>query len=609
MKKIFAVYASLFLFTTVSAQYMIIGTDSISLADFKKEYEYGLKNNGIENTIKTMQDFRLLQQFAQEKKADTTAAFQQAVWQREDELRKDFFYPKNIKEQLLQDFVTSSRTEKKVQIFMVQKQAGDTHDYQKIYNDVKSGEMTMEEAINTYAGGNVQSIYLKPGAADNTLYNEIKSLPDNSYTKLVNNSGYAAFAKVLGSRPSLGYMIFGTLSYPDDAKDEETKTKIYAELKSGKTFQEVAKIYGSTDNEKNNGGVVMGSPTLPDEIYNALKGQTKGFYSQPVLSNGKYYIFNIYQLYPYQLTDENREFYFQELQNSNYAELLQEKMLDYIKSQPGYREFPVLQNLKKSYTAFNSYTKVNDPVIQYKDQKVTVADLKKVIDQHKEDAPKLTDAMWSDALTGLVNQNIMNAYNQEFKNIPEVHKQLEETRKMMYSDYIFSKYLKEEVDKNPQWLTAYYNKNKSNYMWENRAKGRVAIIADPALVSEISKQIKDPKNWESLKAKYYGKLNAQKQILVHFEEGNMSENADVFTKYKVPFSKGVHATKMEKRDLVIAIDDLLKPTQMTEAEAHEMLVDAVTDQKLNELTAAQRAKTNITVQPGFVEELAKNFKK
>ena len=146
-------------------------------------------------------------------------------------------------------------------------------------------------------------------------------------------------------------------------------------------------------------------------------------------------------------------------------------------------------------------------------------------------------------------------------------------------------------------------------MWGNRAEGRVAIIADPKLTKEIAKEIKTPKNWEALNEKYYGKLNDKKQILVHFEKGEMSEDADVFTKYKVPFKTGIHQTKMAERDLVIAIDKILPPMQMTEAESAEMLKDAVTEEKLREIIATQKAKTKIVIEPAFRADLEKNFKK
>ena len=593
MKKLFPLMFIAALGGKLSAQYMIIGKDSISLADFKKEYQYGLQNTGIEKTINTTQDFVLLQQFAQEKKADTTASFREKMSEKEDGLRTKYFYPTNVIDPVLNAYLKDNQTEKEVLIFMVQKSADDKNDYQQIYNEVKSGKITMEEAITKYTKGSAKAVYIKPGSIDNGLYAELKVLPNNSYTKFVNNSGFVAFGKVLNSRPSLGYVIFGTISYPKDANSETMKAKIYTDLKAGKSFQEVAKLYGANDHEKQNGGVVMGSPTLPNDVYDLFKGKKEGYFTpEPLLFGENYFVFNIYNVEPYSLTDKNREFFLREMNSSLYTEILQDKMIAYLKADPSYKELPEFANVKKSFQNFNS---AKENSVLYQDK--------------KEEAEKLSPALWSDAISGVNSQDLLRFYSQDFTAQPAIKKELNEFKKGLYSDYIFSKYLTEEVVKHPEWTTDYYNKNKAKFLWGNRADGRVAIIADEKLNTEIETAIKDSKNWESLKAKYYGKLNDKKQILVHFEKGEMSEDADVFTKYKVPFKTGVHQTKMEERSLVIAIDKILPPTQMTIAEAADLLKDAVTEQKLQEIIAEQKAKTKIVVQPEFKNDLEKNFKK
>ena len=609
MKKIFAFVMLAGFSSVISAQYMIIGKDSISLADYKKEYQYGLQNSGIEKTLRSTEDFILLQQFAADKKADTTASFRERMMEKEADLREQYFYPKQVIDPVLNDFMKDSQTEKQVQIFMVQKSAGDTNNYQQIYSDVKAGKITMEDAITKYTKASPKPIFIKPGSVDNNLYAQLKSLPNNSFTPLQDLPGYYAFARVLGSRPSLGYVVFGTISFPKDANSDTVKNKIYTDLKAGKSFQEVAKLYGANEHEKDNGGVVMGSPTLPDEVYELFKGKKAGYYTpEPLLFGENYFVFNIYNMEPYILTDKNRDFFLRDMNGSLYNENLQDKMLAYLKSDPTYKEFPAFQNVKKSYQAFNA-AKDDTVLYQYKKDKTTVGDLKKLIGDKKADAEKLTPALWGEALAGVNAQDLMRFYAADFTNQKHIKKQLDEFRKGLYSDYIFSKYLNEEITKHPEWLTDHYNKNKSKYMWGNRADGRVAIIADDKLTKEIEKEIKNPKNWESLKSKYYGKLNDKKQILVNFEKGEMSEDADVFTKYKVPFKTGVHQTKMEERTLVIAIDQILPPTQMTQAEAAELLKDAVNEERLKAVIAEQKAKTKIVIEPEFRKDLEKNFKK
>ena len=158
MKKISAFLALVSFAATMSAQYMIVGKDSISLADFKKDYAYGLENNGVEKTIKTTQDFLLIQQFAYSKKVDTTSNFRENMWQNESELRKKFYFPKEVSEPILQDFVNSNKTEKQIQMFMLEKKDGDTKDYQKMYEEVKSGKLSMDDAIYKFTTNGAKSI-------------------------------------------------------------------------------------------------------------------------------------------------------------------------------------------------------------------------------------------------------------------------------------------------------------------------------------------------------------------------------------------------------------------------------------------------------------------
>ena len=133
MKKVIAFMLLLSLGGISYAQYMIIGKDSISLDKFKKDYLYGLQNNGIEKTIKSTEDFLLLQQFAEQKKVDTMAYFRERMMERESDLRAQYFFPKNIIDPVLAAYMKDNQTEKKIQVFLVQKSEGDQNNYRRSY--------------------------------------------------------------------------------------------------------------------------------------------------------------------------------------------------------------------------------------------------------------------------------------------------------------------------------------------------------------------------------------------------------------------------------------------------------------------------------------------
>lgn len=611
MKKIFFPVLLAVATQNLFSQYLIVGKDSISVKDYIRDNKYGLENSGTEKSVNATIDFLLLQQLAKEKKADTLNFFVNTVNQRLSEIREQKFYPKSVIDPLLTDFVASNQKEVQVLLFIKEKNADDKTDYKSLYNQVKTGKMTMEDFLAKNSNPETsKAFYVKPGMLDYELYQQIKNTPVNSYTSFIDKGNVVGFAKVVNTRPSLGYMIFGTLAIPKDDNYEATKSKIYKELESGKKFQAVVKDFGASEEEKNSGGAVMGSPILPDEVYNALKGQTKDFYTkEPILFNDKYFIFNIYSIEPYTLTDANRRFFQKELLATSYGDEAAKRLVRWLKTQEKFVETADFAEIKKSY---QSYLNVKNPkavLFSYGANKVTYEDLKKAIDSQYKNLEQIPTTQWSDLLNFQADQYIIGVYAKNFQNLPDVKPELNELKKNLFSEYIFSEYLKDELKNNPQLFTDYYNENKSKFIWEKRAESRAVVISDPALVKEIEKEVKDPKKWDALKEKYKNKVNDKNQVLVHFEQGKIQESADIFKKYNVPFKKGVFLTKIADRDVVVAIDDLLPEQQMTLEESKEDMNDAVTEKLLQKTIAAQRAKTKVEIQPAFMAELNKNFKK
>ncbi|MPT32628.1 MAG: hypothetical protein E2600_13405, partial [Chryseobacterium sp.] len=415
MKKIFfpVVLASQMVFS----QYLIVGNDSISVKDYMRENKYGLENSGPDKSVNSTVEFLLLQQLAKEKKADTLNFFVNTVNQKLSELREQKFYPKNLIDPLLQDFVRSSNNEIQVLLFIKEKKADDKTDYKALYNEVKSGKMKMEDFLaknaNPEAG---KAFYVKPGMLDYELYQQVKNTPVNSYTTFIDQPNVVAFAKVVNTRPSLGYMIFGVLTIPNDANYETTKAKIYKELESGKKFQEVVKEFGATEDEKKSGGAVMGSPILPDDVYNALKGQKKDYYTKvPILFNDKYFIFNIYNLEPYVLTDANRSFFQKEMLSTSYGEEMTEKLTDWLKTQNKYTETANLAEIKKSYQNYLNPKDPKEVLFTYGKNKVTYEDLKKAIDSQYKNLEQMPSNQWSDLVSYQAMQYVLGNYARSFE--------------------------------------------------------------------------------------------------------------------------------------------------------------------------------------------------
>ena len=594
-------------FLSYKSQYLIIGKDSVSVQKFREENKYGLETAGINSSIKTYTDFKVLQQFAIDKKADTLSYFKAKMAEKNQQLREESFYPKPILQSALNEYLSANLVENKIQVFYVQKTENDTNDYKKIYEEVKNGTLKIEDAILKYSKLKAEPFFVKAGTVDIELEKELQSLQSGNYTKLINTPTLAAFAKLVERRPSLGYIIFGTISYPkSDA--EKMKTQIFEALKSGKKFEEVAKLYGSTDTEKNNAGIVMGSPVLPDEVYAAFKGKKEGEYTEPVLLGDKYFVFNIYSLIPYQNSEKHNKMFVKEMMSSQYSDVAYDKLVNSIVKSSKYKETPDFEKVKKSYQDFLNFKNDKAVLYQFGKTNFTFESLRKVIAENFKNADKLPADQWKYFVESKRNSDVFAAYSKDFSELPEIKSEMNKLKQNLLADYIFSYYIENELKK-PEILDEYYQKHKDKYVLESRADGRVAILTDLSVEKDITKEIENPKNWENLNKKYYGKLDGTQQLQVHFEEGEMSENADVFKIYKVPFQKGVHKVKMDKRLLIIAIDEILPPSQMSRQDAEQQLKTEVTEEILTKTIQEQRNKTKITLEPAFMADLEKNFKK
>ena len=594
-------------FLSYKSQYLIIGKDSVSVQKFREENKYGLETAGINSSIKTYTDFKVLQQFAIDKKADTLSYFKAKMAEKNQQLREESFYPKPILQSALNEYLSANLVENKIQVFYVQKTENDTNDYKKIYDEVKNGTLKIEDAILKYSKLKAEPFFVKAGTVDIELEKELQSLQSGNYTKLINTPTLAAFAKLVERRPSLGYIVFGTISYPkSDA--EKMKTQIFEALKSGKKFEEVAKLYGSTDTEKNNAGIVMGSPVLPDEVYAAFKSKKEGEYTEPVLLGDKYFVFNIYSLIPYQNSEKHNKMFVKEMMSSQYSDVAYDKLVNSIVKSSKYKETPDFEKVKKSYQDFLNFKNDKAVLYQFGKTNFTFESLRKVIAENFKNADKLPADQWKYFVESKRNSDVFAAYSKDFSELPEIKSEMNKLKQNLLADYIFSYYIENELKK-PEILDEYYQKHKDKYFLESRADGRVAILTDLSVEKDITKEIENPKNWENLNKKYYGKLDGTQQLQVHFEEGEMSENADVFKIYKVPFQKGVHKVKMDKRLLIIAIDEILPPSQMSRQDAEQQLKTEVTEEILTKTIQEQRNKTKITLEPAFMADLEKNFKK
>lgn len=179
-------------------QSIVINNDAMPVAKFSKEYEAGLKNQGIDQTIDSYINFKLIQDYSKSLKADTTQNFRTQIGTRLNELKKESYYPKELETKFLNDYIAANQKEKQIQVFFAKKEEGVKKDFQKIYNDVRLGKMTMDQAIQTEAKGDAKPLYIKAGVLSAELEADVQKLSIGGYSKLIDTPDNVMFVKVVG---------------------------------------------------------------------------------------------------------------------------------------------------------------------------------------------------------------------------------------------------------------------------------------------------------------------------------------------------------------------------------------------------------------------------
>jgi len=612
MKTLFKVVIPIFLlaFVRLYAQNIIVNNDTISINQFVKEYETGLKTQGIQRTINSHISFRLIQDFSKSMRVDTTTNFKNQLISRLNELKKEGYFPKNLKEKYLEDYILTNQKERQIQIFLADKSK--KKDYGKVYDDVRQGKISMQHAVENETGKNIEikPIFIKAGTLEYELEKNITKLRVGEYTELIETPKNIMFIKLLSERPSLGYIIFGTLSYANADNSEILREEIYKQLSSGKSFQEVASMFGTGDNEKNNGGLVLGSPTLPDEVYHQIKDLKEGQYTKiPVLVNDNWVIFNVYSKIKYELTPENTDFFFNDMIESEYGTAFYAEFIESLKKSTKYKEYIVFDRIKKSYTEFKKLSNFSELICSYGKEHINVGEFKNQVEKLIENINDITNDEWKNLVEIVANNFLINAYTKDFENSFEVKKSLKDTEKNLYSNYFYVEYLKKIISDNPQWLTEYYNSHKDKFRTDALARGRIIILSNESDVKKIAKTMKNIKNWEKLKTEYKEKKNDNGETLVTINEGEMPESAEIFTKYGIPFKKGVFTAKIGGKTLIMANDEIIPSEILSEEEARKegLLENLVETDMIEKIISDLKEKAKIIIDTEFVPILNKEY--
>jgi len=608
---------ALFAFTNINAQknsdavLMTIGSSKVTVGEFDNVYH---KNNTKElaNDAKSLTDyvnlfvnFKLKVKEAEELQMDTAKAFKEELAGYRKQLAQPYLTDKDVNEKLLKE--TYDRLQEDIRASHILVKVSETafpkdtlEAYNKImkirarimkgedFNKVASEKGISDDPSAKDNGGDLgyftalQMVYQFESAAYNTKVGEV-SMPVRT------RFGYHII-KVTDRRKAQGEVLVAHIMVKtspnmkkEDSLNANTKiTEIYNKLKAGAKFDELATQFSDDKQSAKKGGELpwFGTNKMPYEFEKAsFSLKNKNDFSEPIQTKYGWHIIK--------LLDKRSLASFDNMKNE-----LKEKITKDSRSQAG-RESLIAKvkaeyKFKQNIPARDEFYKVIDSTLfegrwnadkaaalkktmfNFNDKIYTQTDFAKYIESHQSKRPKMDEKM-------LINQ----LYNQY---VDEMAVAYEETRldqkypefKALMAEYhdgillfsltdekVWSKAVKDTLGSKE-----FYEKNKANYVWDERADASVYTCLNEAIAAQVRGYLKDNKNEKDILTEINkgSQLNLQVETRL-FTKG---ENEFIDKNWKPGISSDIVSDK-DKKIVIVAVNKILPSGQKSYQDSKGMV--------------------------------------
>jgi peptidyl-prolyl cis-trans isomerase SurA len=588
---------------------MTIGSTKVTVAEFVNVYH---KNNttatAAANENKSLNDyvdlfvnFKLKVKEAEELKLDTAKSFKDELAGYRKQLAQPYLTDKDVNEKLLKE--TYGRLEEDVKASHILVKVSENalpkdtlaayNKIMKIRERVLKGEdfnkVASEKGISDDPNGGdlgyftaLQMVYPFESAAYNTKVGEISMPVRTRY-------GYH-IVKVTDRRKAQGEVLVAHImvkaqanASKEDSLNAYTKiTEIYNKLKAGSNFEELATQFSDDKQSSKKGGQLQwfGTNRMPAEFEKtsfALK--TKGDYSQPIKTKYGWHIIK--------LIDKRGLASFDDMKNE-----LKEKVSKDSRSQVG--RASLIAKIKKEYKCKENAQALSDfyplmdstlfegrwepskakslkkTMFNFNDKVFTQTDFANYIASHQGKRPKMDVRMLIDQLYKQFEDETAIAYEEGRldQKYPEFKALMEEYHDGILLFQLTDQKVWSKAVKDTTGSKEFYEKNKANYMWDERADATVYSCSNQQIANQVRTFLNDNKAGKDIQAE----LNKDSQLNLQVESRTFSkgENEFVDKNWKAGISPDIVSEK-DKKVIIVAVNKIQLPGQKTYQDARGLV--------------------------------------
>ncbi len=325
---------------------------------------------------------------------------------------------------------------------------------------------------------------------------------------------------VHSKRPAAGemraahIMIKSAPGDPDSVKQAARKRidEVYAKLKGGEKFEDLAAQYSDDKGSAKNGGVLPWFGTgrmVPEFEAAAFALEADGDYSAPVKTNYGWHIVKRLEKRGLPPFEEKKTELKNQISRDSRSEMSKTSMIHKIKKEYGFREITKNKddliraldtNVVNGDWSAESVSTFTKPLFTLGDKTWTQQDFAEYIASHQSRRPgstpqavgyQLYDAFVDERCLGYEEAHLDEKYP-DFKSL------MREYRDGILLFDLTDRKVWSMAVKDTAGLEAFYNANKTKYMWGDRVKATIYTCADAKVSSKVRKLIRKGKTDEEI---------------------------------------------------------------------------------------------------------------
>ncbi len=398
--------------------------------------------------------------------------------------------------------------------------------------------------------------------------------------------------KVVDKRPSQGEILTAHImvKFAKDMGEKEKsnlKTKIdeiYTKLKAGEKFEDLARQFSDDKPSAEKGGQLQwfGSSRMPIEFEKAAFALTNnGDYSEPFTTNYGWHIVKRLDKKGLASFADMKGDLKQRIGKDSRTQAGRTSLIEKIKNDNKYVENPVAKKdflkvldttvYQGKWEAKEAEKLGNKELFKLGAKKYTQNDFAKYIETRQTVRPKMDNNMFlQQSYKEFVDETLISFEDENLESkYPEFRNLLKEYRDGILLFDLTDQKVWSKAVKDTTGLKAFYEKNKNNYLWDERAEVTTYKCANDKVAKEVRGMLKKNKTEKEI----VDAINKSSQLNVSAENITYlkGENKDVDGNWK----QGVIATDIkdtkENKVTVLVINKVLSKTPKTIAEAKGMI--------------------------------------